>query len=192
MFREQIKPAILMFLVLTIITGIIYPLFVTGLAQIFFQEKANGSLIYQNGKPVGATLIGQQFNDPKYFWGRPSATSGVAYNAATSSGSNLGPLSPVLNEAVQRRIEALNTPDPENTTAVPIDLITSSASGLDPHISLAAAYYQVPRVALVRNLSEDAVKEIILQHTKERLLGVVGEPVVNVLEVNLALDKYKQ
>ncbi len=192
MIREQIKPAILIFAVLTIITGIIYPLFVTGIAQTLFREKANGSLIYQDGKPVGSSLIGQSFDNPKYFRGRLSATSPAAYNAAASSGSNLGPLNPALSEAVQRRIEALKAADPENKSPVPIDLVTSSASGLDPHISPAAAYYQVPRVARARNLSEDTVKEIILQHTKGRPMGFVGEPVVNVLEVNLSLDNYKK
>ena len=182
----------MIFLVLTIITGIIYPLFVTGIAQVFFPKQANGSLIYRNGKPVGSSLIGQQFNDPKYFWGRLSATSPVAYNAASSSGSNLGPLNPALSTAITERIKALKTVDPNNTGPVPVDLVTSSASGLDPHISLAAAYYQIPRVARERNLSQDTVKTIVLQHTKGRFLGVVGEPVVNVLEVNLALDEYKK
>ncbi len=192
MIRKQIKPAILIFVVLTIITGIIYPLFVTGIAQIFFRGKANGSLIYQDGKPVGSSLIGQSFDDPKYFWGRLSATSPAAYNAAASSGSNLGPLNPVLKAVVEGRVNALKEVDPENKNPVPVDLVTSSASGLDPHISPAAAYYQVPRVARVRNLPENMVKEIILRHTKGRLFGFVGEPVVNVLEVNLAMDKYKK
>jgi K+-transporting ATPase KdpC subunit len=192
MLREQIKPAILTFLVLTIITGIIYPLFVTGIAQVFFPRQANGSLIYQNGKCMGSTLIGQNFDNPKYFWGRLSATSPVAYNGASSSGSNLGPLNPALSTAITERINSLKTVDQNNTGHVPADLVTSSASGLDPHISLAAAYYQIPRVACMRNLSQDAVKQIVFQHTKSRFLQVVGEPVVNVLEVNLAMDASKK
>lgn len=189
MFREQIRPAIVSFFVLTIITGLIYPFFVTGFAQVFFPKQANGSLIYRNGKPVGSTLIGQAFDGPKYFWGRPSATSSVTFNAASSSGSNLGPSNPALVDAVEARIKALKSADPDNAKPVPVDLVTSSASGLDPHISLAAAYYQVQRVAKLRNLSEAEVKRIIGQHVHGRFLGLMGEPVVNVLELNLALDE---
>ena len=191
MFKGQIKQAILIFIVLSIITGIIYPLFITGIAQVFFQNQANGSLIYQNGKPVGSALIGQAFNDPKYFWGRISATSLVSFNAASSSGSNLGPTNSALVEAVKARIKALKSADPNNNL-IPVDLVTSSASGLDPHISLAAAYYQAGRIARFRGLSEDTIKVLIAKHTSGRLFGLIGEPVVNVLELNLALDAYKK
>ena len=191
MFKGQIKQAILIFIVLSIITGIIYPLFITGIAQLFFRNQANGSLIYQNGKAVGSTLIGQAFNDPKYFWGRISATSPVSFNAASSSGSNLGPTNPALVEAVKARIKALKSADPNNNL-IPVDLVTSSASGLDPHISLAAAYYQAVRIARLRGLPEDTIKVLIARHTSGRLFGIIGEPVVNVLELNLALDAYKK
>jgi potassium-transporting ATPase KdpC subunit len=192
MFREHIRPAILSFIILTIITGAIYPLFVTGIAQLFFHDKANGSLIYQNGEAIGSSLIGQQFDDPKYFWGRLSATSPVQYNSASSSGSNLGPSNPALVEAVQARIKALKEADPDNKSPIPIDLVTSSASGLDPHISLASAYYQIPRIARLRGLPQDIVETIVGKHTTDRLLGIIGEPVVNVLETNLELDENKQ
>jgi K+-transporting ATPase ATPase C chain len=192
MFKEQIKPAILSFLILTIITGVLYPLVVTGIAKVFFPKQANGSLIYRNQKPIGSSLIGQPFDNPKYFWGRPSATSPVAFNASASSGSNLGPLNSALAETITNRIKLYKAADPNNTAPVPVDLVTSSASGLDPHISLAAAFYQISRVARHRNLSQDTVKKIVLQHTKGRLMAIIGEPVVNVLEVNLELDEYKK
>lgn len=192
MIRQQIKQAILIFTVLSIVAGIIYPFFVKGIAQILFPEQANGSLIYRDGRVVGSVLIGQTFNEPKYFWGRLSATSPVSYNAASSSGSNLGPSNPALLEAVKKRIKSLKDVDPDNTNPIPVDLVTSSASGLDPHISLAAAYYQIPRVARNRGLSEDLIRAIVQKHTLNRFLGVIGEPVVNVLQVNLALDGYKQ
>ena len=192
MFKGQIKQAILIFIVLSIITGIIYPLFITGIAQVFFRSQANGSLIYRNGKPVGSILIGQAFNEPKYFWGRISATSSVFFNAASSSGSNLGPSNPALVEAVKTRIKALRVADPDNTSPIPVDLVTSSASGLDPHISLGAAYYQAARIARLRGLSQDSIKILITKHTSGRLFGFIGEPVVNVLELNLALDAYKK
>lgn len=190
MFKGQIKQAILIFIILSIITGIIYPLFITGIAQVFFRNQANGSLIYQNGKPVGSALIGQAFNNPKYFWGRISATSPASFNAASSSGSNLGPTNPALVEAVKARIKALKSAD-SNSNLIPVDLVTSSASGLDPHISLAAAYYQAPRIARLRGLPEDTIKVLITKHASGRLLGLIGEPVVNVLELNLALDTYR-
>ena len=190
MFKREIKSAILTFLVLTVITGILYPLFVTGIAQLVFSKQANGSLVYRNGKPIGSSLIGQPFDDPKYFWGRVSAAS-PQYNASSSSGSNIGPANPVLISEVKGRIKALQTADPGNKASVPVDLVTSSASGLDPHISLAAANYQVARVARIRGLSQNSVQAIIKQHTYGRFLGLIGEPVVNVLEVNLALDGYK-
>ncbi len=191
MFKGQIKQAILIFIGLSVITGILYPLFITGIAQVFFRNQANGSLIYQNGKPVGSTLIGQAFNDPKYFWGRISATSPVSFNAASSSGSNLGPTNPVLVEAVKARIKALKSAD-SNSNLIPVDLVTSSASGLDPHISLAAAYYQSPRIARLRGLSQDIINALIVKYTSGRLFGLIGEPVVNVLELNLSLDAYKK
>ncbi len=191
MIREHMKPAIVSFLILTIITGILYPLFVTGLAQVLFRERANGSLIYRNGKPIGSLLIGQHSDDPKYLWGRISSTSPVRFNAASSSGSNLGPSNSALIDTVKMRINALKTADPNNTSPIPVDLVTSSASGLDPHISLAAAYYQIPRVARLRGLSQDTVKSIVRKHSYNRFLGLIGEPVVNVLKVNLDLDSYK-
>ncbi|MGD0785669.1 MAG: potassium-transporting ATPase subunit KdpC [Sedimentisphaerales bacterium] len=191
MFKE-LKTAILTFLILTIITGIFYPLFITGVSKVFFRSQADGSLIYRNGKPVGSSLIGQSFDDPKYFWPRPSATSPASFNASSSSGSNLGPLNPALTDAIKNRVKAYKAADPNNTSPVPIDLVTSSASGLDPHISLAGAYYQAPRVARLRNLPLDTVRAIILQHTNKRFLAVLGEPVVNVLELNLSLDEYKK
>lgn len=191
MFREYIKPALLSFLVLTIITGIIYPLLITGIAQALFPKQANGSLIYQNGKVVGSSLIGQAFDDPRYLWGRISATS-PQYNASSSSGSNIGPSNPALIDEINGRIKALKAADPDNTNPIPVDLVTSSASGLDPHISLAAAYYQVPRIAKGRGISENVLKDIIHKNTAERFLGLIGEPVVNVLKVNLDLDSYKK
>jgi K+-transporting ATPase ATPase C chain len=181
----------LFFLVLTIITGVIYPLFITGIAQVLLPKQANGSLIYRNGKVVGSSLIGQAFDDPKYFWGRLSATS-PQYNASSSSASNIGPTNPALIDEVSGRIKALKTADPDNTNPIPVDLVTSSASGLDPHISLAAAYYQAQRIGRIRELSQDAIKILIAKHTSGRLFGIIGEPVVNVLELNLALDEYKK
>ncbi|MBI5417644.1 potassium-transporting ATPase subunit KdpC [Candidatus Poribacteria bacterium] len=196
MFKNQIKPAIFMFLIFTIITGIIYPLAITGIAQLIFPEKANGSIIYIVGagskpthttKPIGSKFIGQSFDDPKYFWGRPSATTPV-YNAASSSGSNLGPLNPQLINNLKARIEALKVSDPDNKNLIPVDLVTSSASGLDPHISVAGAMYQASRVARLRGLNEETLKSIVERHTSGRFLGLIGEPVVNVLELNLELD----
>ncbi len=185
---SQLRPAIVLFLVLTVITGIIYPLVVTGLAQVIFPFQANGSVIVQNGQPVGSSLIGQQFDDPKYFWGRLSATSPNAYNAASSSGSNYGPLNPTLLQAVQGRIDALHAADPTNTAPLPVDLVTASGSGLDPDISPAAALYQVARVARVRGLSPAAVTQLVNQHTQGRQFFIFGEPRVNVLRLNMALD----
>ena len=192
MNREQIKPAVLCFIVLTLITGIIYPLFVTAVVQLLFKNQANGSLIFQNGKPVGSTLIGQTFDDPKYLWGRLSATSPVSFNAASSSGSNIGPSNPALIEMIKTRLNALKSFEPGNSDPVPVDLVTSSASGLDPHISLAATYYQIPRIARVRALEQKEIKAIIDKNTHGRLLGLIGEPVVNVLKVNLDLDTYNR
>ena len=191
MVKKQIRAALLLFIILSVITGIIYPLFVTGIAQLFFHDKANGSLIYSNEKPVGSSLIGQPFDDPKYFWGRLSATSPVSFNAAASSGSNFGPSNPALLDAIKTRIKILKEADPDNNNLIPVDLVTACASGLDPHISLAAAYYQVSRVARMRGLSQDLVREIINRHIRSRFLKLIGEPVVNVLEVNLELDKLR-
>ena len=188
---RQLKIALIFLGIFTVVTGIIYPLFVTGIAQAFFHRQANGSLIEENGKSIGSELIGQPFSDPKYFWGRLSATSPTPFNAASSSGSNLGPSNPALIDAAKARVKALKTFDPDNSTLIPIDLVTSSASGLDPHISLAAADYQIPRVARLRGLSQGQVKALVRQYTYGRFLGLIGEPVVNVLEVNLALDGYK-
>ena len=189
MFQKQIRPALLSFVILTILTGIVYPFLVTGLAQLLFPRQANGSLIYREGKAVGSIFIGQAFDNPGYFWGRLSATSPVPYNAASSSGSSLGPANPALIDEVKARIDALQRVDPDNKSLIPVDLVTSSASGLDPHISLSAADYQVPRVARFRTLPQDTVEAVVRQHVRHRFLGWLGEPVVNVLETNLALDQ---
>jgi K+-transporting ATPase ATPase C chain len=188
---RQIKGALILLGIFTVITGIIYPLFVTGIAQAFFHHKANGSLIEQNGKSVGSELIGQPFSDPKYFWGRLSATALFPYNASASSGSNYGPSNPALLDAVQARIDALKAGDPDNKQPVPVDLVTFSASGLDPDISIAAADYQVPRIAHYRGLSEGQVRALVTQCTEGRQFGILGEPRVNVLKLNLALDASK-
>ncbi|MGC1376237.1 MAG: potassium-transporting ATPase subunit KdpC [Anaerolineales bacterium] len=194
---KQLRPAIVSLLMLTLITGVIYPLLVTGIAQVLFPSQANGSLIVKDGKAVGSALIGQQFDDLKYFWGRLSDTGDFpynAFNAATltgSSGSNYGPLNPALTAAVKARADALRAADPGNTALIPVDLVTSSGSGLDPHISVAAALYQLPRVARVRGLSQDAVRALVDKYTAGRQFGFLGEPTVNVLELNLALDDLK-
>jgi potassium-transporting ATPase KdpC subunit len=185
---QTFKSAFVMLIVLTILTGVAYPLVVTGVAQAIFPRAANGSLIERDGKAVGSTLIGQPFSDPKYFWSRPSATAPMPYNAGASSGSNQGPLNPALHEAVKARIEALRIADPGNTRPVPIDLVTASGSGLDPHISPAAAQYQVSRVARARGLPEDQGRALVTKHTEPRQFGFLGEARVNVLRLNLALD----
>jgi K+-transporting ATPase ATPase C chain len=174
-----------------VLTGLVYPLVVTGIAQLFFPHQANGSLIVVNGQTLGSALIGQSFDDPKYFWGRLSATGPFPYNAAASSGSNLGPTNPALLDAIKARIAALKAADPANTQPIPVDLVTSSGSGLDPHISLAAVYYQVSRVARARGMSEADVTALVDQYTEGRQLGFLGEPRVNVLLLNLALDEIK-
>ena len=187
--KTLIRPAVTLFILLSIITGLIYPLLVTGIGQALFPQQAAGSLIERDGKLVGSRLIGQPFTGPKYFWGRPSATGPYPNNAAASSGSNLGPLNPALQQAVESRIEALRDADPGNTAPVPVDLVTASASGLDPHISPAAAEYQVTRVARARGLAPETVRNLMAIRTENRQWGIFGEPRVNVLELNLALDQ---
>jgi len=192
---SQLRPAFFMLLIFTVITGIIYPLAVTGIGQVVFPHQANGSLIMaEGGKAVGSELIGQQFDDPKYFWGRISATGTFAYNAFNaenltgSSGSNYGPLNPALMDMVQARIDALKAADPDNTAPIPVDLVTASGSGLDPHISVAAALYQVHRVAQARGLTDEEVRALVDNYTEGRQFFILGEPHVNVLKLNLALD----
>jgi K+-transporting ATPase ATPase C chain len=182
------RPALVLFAALTLVTGVAYPLVVTGAAQALFPAQAAGSLVERDGKAVGSDLIGQSFSDPKHFWGRPSATAPVPYNAAASSGSNQGPLNPALTDAVKTRIAALRAADPGNSAPVPVDLVTASASGLDPHISPAAAHYQAGRVARARGVSPEAVHTLVASHTEQPLWGVLGEPRVNVLRLNLALE----
>ena len=184
--RRQLRYAIAFVVVLTVFTGVIYPLAVTGIAQTLFHHQADGSLIEENGETIGSELIGQPFSDPRYFWGRLSAAE---YDAAASSGSNYGPTNPALLEAIQARIDALKAVDPDNQEPIPVDLVTSSGSGLDPHISIAAAQYQVPRVARYRELSEDEVSALVDRFTEGRQFGILGEPRVNVLKLNLALDE---
>jgi potassium-transporting ATPase KdpC subunit len=207
---KPLRQSLLILLTLSLLTGVLYPLLITGMAQVIFPRQANGSLIYRDGKAVGSSLIGQNFDDPKYFWGRPSATTPMPYNAASSGASNLGPTNPALADAVRARIAALkaagtgsffgqqtqssNKTPAENmnlspsSSAIPVDLVTTSGSGLDPHISPAAAEYQLARVARVRGLSEQSVRQLVLQHTEKRTLGLLGEPRVNVVELNLDLD----
>jgi potassium-transporting ATPase KdpC subunit len=211
MFTQTIRPAIVLFFLLAVITGLIYPFAITGVAQVVFPWQANGSLLYRNGQPIGSALIGQPIDDPKYFWGRISATSPFPYNAASSSGSNYGPLSSALTDEVKAQVDALKAadagsngpaplnpatssgsgPDLKSDPSIPVDLVTSSGSGLDPHISVAAALYQAPRVARARDLSEDQVRTLVQQHTEGRTFTILGEPRVNVLELNLALDALK-
>jgi K+-transporting ATPase ATPase C chain len=185
---NQLRPALVAFVLMTVLTGIVYPLLVTGVGQIFFPAQANGSVLVQDGEAVGSSLIGQPFDDPKYFWSRLSATSPQPYNSASSSGSNQGPLSDTLLDAVRGRLDALKTADPTNTLPVPVDLVTASGSGLDPNISPAAARYQVGRVARARGLSEATVQGLVARYTRGRQWGILGEPVVDVLSLNLALD----
>ena len=190
---KQIKPAFLMLILFTLITGVAYPFLVTGLAQLFMPGNANGSLIQQNGKVIGSALIGQNFTSPKYLWGRLSATSPYPYNAASSGGSNLGPLNPALGDAAKARVDALAKAEQDagisNKNAIPADLVTASGSGLDPHISLAAANYQIPRIAKVRGLSEDKVRDAVAANTQGKWLAIFGDAYVNVLKTNMALDK---
>ncbi len=190
-FAASVRTAMVLFLLLTVLTGLAYPLLVTALAQLVFPARAAGSLVMRDGHPVGSALIGQSFRDPRYFWGRPSATAPQPYDGTASSASNLGPLNPALTEAVKQRVAALRAADPGNAAPVPIDLVTSSGSGLDPEISLAGAAYQAARVARARGLPETRVRALIAAHAEGRLLGVLGEPRVNVLGLNLALDALK-
>jgi K+-transporting ATPase ATPase C chain len=187
MFAQQLRASLVVLGAMTVVTGVAYPLAVTGVAQAAFPAQANGSLITKDGKPVGSSLIGQQFDDPKYFWSRLSGTT-PAYNAGASSGTNYGPLNPAFRDAAKARIDALHAADPGNQAPVPVDLVTASGSGLDPHVSPAAAEYQVARVARVRGLDPAKVRALIAEHTQDRDLVVLGEPAVNVLELNLALD----
>ena len=186
--KNQLRAAGTIFLGLTVVTGVAYPLLVTLLAQGLFSHQANGSVLEQDGKAIGSELIGQTFDDPRYFWGRPSATSPMGNNASSSTGSNLGPTNPAHLEAVKGRVEALRAAHPDQSGPVPVDLVTASASGLDPHISPAAAEYQVSRIAKARNLSAEQVRQLVAAHTQGRTLGLLGEPRVNVLKLNLALD----
>lgn len=185
---KMIRPALVLFVLLSAITGLLYPLAVTGAAQALFPHQANGSMVLHGGRPVGSALIGQHFSEPRDFWGRPSATAPAPYNAMASGGANLGPLNPTLVDAVQARVAALRAADPTQHAPVPLDLVTTSASGLDPHISPAAARWQAPRVARLRGLAPQQVERLIAQHTEAPLWGLLGEPRVNVLALNLALD----
>ena len=190
--KTMFRPALSLFVFLTLLTGLAYPLLVTGMAQWFFPEQAAGSLIKHDGQWIGSHLIGQSFSDPKYFWGRPSATAPMPYNAAGSGGSNLGPLNPALVEAVKVRVAALRDADPANRAPVPADLVTASGSGLDPHISPAAAAYQIDRVSRRRGLAPEQLRALVDQYTEGRQWGIFGEARVNVLELNLALDQYRE
>lgn len=189
-FMTYVRPAVSLFILLSLLTGIVYPLLITGIGQAVFPEQANGSLIAKNGKVIGSSLIGQPFDSVKYFWGRPSATSPYPYNAASSTPSNLGPTNPALLTQIRARVLALRKADP-SVKRVPVGLVTASGSGLDPDISPAAAYYQVPRIATARHLSQAAVSKLVQAHITPRQFDVLGEPRVNVLELNLALDQLK-
>jgi len=188
---RQLRNALIFLGIFVVLTGIIYPLVVTLIAQVAFQHQANGSLIAMDGKYLGSELIGQQFNEPDYFWGRLSATQPFEYNASASSGSNYGPSGSELSDMIQRRVNALKAADPENAQPIPVDVVTCSASGLDPHISLAAAFYQVPRVARQRHLSEEQLRDLVNRFTEGRQFGFLGEPRINVLRLNLALNEIK-
>ncbi len=185
---SPLRPALVLFGALTLVVGLLYPLAVTGIGKLAFEEQAGGSLIARDGAPVGSRLIGQAFTSPKYFWSRPSATSPMPNNGAGSSGSNLGPTNPALLDAVKGRIAALHAADPGNAAPIPVDLVTTSASGLDPDVTPAAALFQVPRVAAARKLPEDRVRALVTEHTEGRFLGIIGEAHVNVLALNMALD----
>ena len=188
MLLKQLRTSMIAIVLFTVLTGVFYPFLVTGIAQLVFPERANGSLIHKDGKLLGSELIGQPFSDPKYFWSRPSATGPFAYNAGASSGSNYGPINQSYLDGVQKRIQDLRTADPQNSKPIPVDLVTASGSGLDPHISVAAALYQLPRVSRVRGLNQDKLRSLVVQFTEGKQLGFLGEPRVNVLKLNLALD----
>ncbi len=185
--RAQLRISVLMLMAMTVLTGVLYPLAITGIAQLALPHQANGSLIVRDGRPIGSELIGQPFDDPKYFWSRPSATTPMPYNGASSSGSNLAVTNPAQVDAIRARIARLREADPGNTAPIPIDLVTASGSGLDPHISVAAAEFQVERVAKARGMSADAVRQFVRQNTERKQFGVLGAPRVNVLKLNLAL-----
>ncbi|MGQ0721263.1 MAG: potassium-transporting ATPase subunit KdpC [Candidatus Eiseniibacteriota bacterium] len=186
---SSIRPAVVVLACLTVVTGFAYPLLVTAVGRAAFPGPASGSLVILDGRPVGSTLIGQPFDDPAYFWGRLSATGPTAYNGGASSGSNYGPLNPAVREAAETRIAALKRADPQNDAPVPVDLVTASGSGLDPHVSPAAALYQIPRVARARELAEDELRQLVGEHTEARTFGILGEPRVNVLLLNIALEE---
>jgi potassium-transporting ATPase KdpC subunit len=186
--RSLIRPAVVLLVFFTVLTGFVYPLAITGIAQAAFAHAASGSIVARDGKPIGSSLIGQNFSDPKYFWGRPSATTPQPYGGTASTGSNLGPLNPALTDGIKAHIQALRAADPGNLAPIPVDLVTASASGLDPEESLAAALYQAPRVARVRRLDPEVVQALISSQSRGRWLGLLGEPRVNVLALNLALD----
>ena len=189
MFVRLIRPAVSLLVLMTMLLGIVYPLVIAGVARLAFPRQADGSLIHQNGKLIGSELIGQSFSDPKYFWGRPSATTPQPYNGLASTASNLGPLNPALLDAVKANAKSLHEADPDNRQSIPVDLVTASASGLDPDISPAAALYQAARVARARNLAAAQVEALVKAHERGRLFGLIGEPRINVLELNLALDQ---
>ncbi len=189
MLLRLMRPALCLLALMTALLGVVYPLVMTGAARLLFPHQAAGSLVYQNGKLIGSTLIGQNFTDPKHFWGRPSATAPQSYNGLASTGSNLGPLNPALLDQVKGNAKALHDADPGNMRAIPVDLVTASASGLDPEISVAGALYQVPRVARARGIAPAQLEQLISAHQRERLLGLFGEPRVNVMELNLVLDR---
>ncbi len=189
MILKNLRTSVILLLILTVLTGLLYPLLITAIAQLAFPYRANGSIILQDGRVAGSALIGQPFHDPGYFWSRPSATVPFPYNASASSGSNLGPLNPALLDSVRRRAGDLKAADSSNTMQIPVDLVTASGSGLDPHISVMAALYQVPRVARTRGLTEERVRNIVEQHIEGRQFGVLGEPRINVLLLNLSLDE---
>jgi potassium-transporting ATPase KdpC subunit len=191
MFTQLLRPAVSLLVVMTLLLGIVYPFAITGVAKLAFPHQAAGSLIYQDGKLLGSTLIGQSFSDPKYFWGRPSATTPQPYNGLASTASNLGPLNPALIDAVKANAKALHDADPDNSQPIPVELVTASASGLDPDVSPAAVEYQAARVARARHLELSQVEALIKAHVRERLFGIIGEPRINVLELNLALDRLR-
>jgi potassium-transporting ATPase KdpC subunit len=191
MFLKSLRTSVITIVCFTALTGFIYPLLITGFAQLIFPGKANGSILTKAGKAIGSELIGQPFSNPKYFWSRPSATSPFAYNSGASTGSNYGPMNPALLEATAKRVKDLKDADPQNTKPVPVDLVTASGSGLDPHISVEAALYQAPRVARSRSMTEATIESLVNRYTEGRQLGILGEPRVNVLKLNLALDEMK-